>query len=46
MIVMGITRLHAHEGAPDEDGGAVEEAGDEVAGEEDDVAAFLVDVGG
>lgn len=41
-----LTRLHGDEGAPDGDGGTVEQAGYDVAGEEDEVGPFALDVDG
>lgn len=41
--VHGIARLHRNEGAPDEDGAGVEEACDDVAEQEEDVAPGGVD---
>ena len=40
-----VARLHGHEGAPDEDAGAVEQARDDVAGQQDQVGPGAPDVG-
>ena len=44
--VDGVAGLHGDEGAPDVDGGGVEEAGDEVAGEEDQVGVLALERAG
>lgn len=41
-----VAGLHAHEGAPGDCGAAVEDAGDDVAEEEVEVAPCCADVGG
>jgi hypothetical protein len=40
--IHGVSRLHAHEGAPDEDGGGVEEAGYCVAEQQEEVGALRI----